>query len=563
MAIACNEKCVDYIVEEIKANNLKEEQILFIRNILGWDGDKTLRDLYYEEIIKIDKKKYSYNHIDYEALRKEQKERDVQLLFAKKEFLEEVVDIFKKESGDNSRLTRDDLYDYNKKRFRDEHMDNQIVLSTLQNFSRDKEYVDFSEIEALVNDDERWTWFVLHKLVSYDTNNIDFNFEENATNYLNNWVETNIEKAHYKTSLQYEGTRFNYRFLELYIPYFVQRLDIKLLEEQYLDLIFVDCHLLPKKQTITNNDKETEESLTDYVREKVGLRKISDRIINNISNDSLIDPVKKNHFKFCTNNNIKEALPFIFNELTEGSFSDYEKRELVDYYLNLGGRLEDLDRVLDNFEVELKFHSINKLIEFNHISIKSYCIKQIAIVNDQDEKLRFIKMIAKVSEPDALKYLKLWILENKRLPDREFNFDKIEVDQLSDLIEIYEDTLENDYGSGSWGNSSAYYLRIIIELGSTNKTDYVKLKKKLEGWIENYNNTEYLHYHLRTLDQTYYSKKSQAFSFEEAKELINSEITLKPKSKLEKFWNTNKVVIELLLAILGIAGFIIGVFSVI
>ncbi|MEP1096380.1 MAG: HNH endonuclease [Cyclobacteriaceae bacterium] len=558
MAIACNENCVQYAIEEIKSGSFTESQIFLLRNVLGWDGDQSVREMYYQELLKIDPEKYFVKQIDYDALRKARREKDVELLFNREEFLQEVVKIFT-EKEQKSELSWDDLYDYKKKHFNDEEMSNEIVVQTLRERARDKKNVSIGEIEELVNDEERWTWFQIHKLISLDTNNPDFIYSKTAKEFTTGWVLNNLKSADFKTAIEYKGgNNYHYRYLELYIPYFTKRLDIEIPIESYLDFLFVDCWLLP----VQRDEKQREESqyrVTDFVIEKSGLDTTKERVYQNLQTEKLIPPVMQNHFELCSIHGIEGITQIILNEINSDDFSEYDKRSLVDNYLNLNGDTTNLFALLGSMEVELEFHTIEKLVDKEHDGIGNYCIEKLNGTDDSELQLRYIRMIDKFDQSISITFIRDWIIQNKRLPERWSNFETLTNHNLNYLIEIFEDAVKNKYGDDMWGNRNEY-LNAVIELGSKNDTNFHIVKSKIDFWIQEFDGTKYLHYHKQRLEQLYYSAKSGEMTFEEAKKLVlgNRSDSLNQKSSVATFWERNKVMIEIILAILTILGVILA-----
>ena len=138
LTLVCNEQGVNHLLGEIKKGKLVDPEIWRIRNYLSFDGNREMYDLYHQELLKIDKDKYSYKQIDHDALKKARLKRDVELLFAKEEFLIEAKSIFEEEAKDKSKITFDELFDWKKKKFNDEEMSNQIIIETLRDKAQQK-----------------------------------------------------------------------------------------------------------------------------------------------------------------------------------------------------------------------------------------------------------------------------------------------------------------------------------------------------------------------------------------------------------------------------------------
>jgi len=563
MTLVCNEECVRFLIEEIKAGRFVDPDTWRFRNFLGWDGNRKIQDLYHQELLKIDEEKYAYIEVDYEVLRKTRRDRDIELLFAKDQFLKEAKEIFEEESEDKTRLTRDELFDWKRKRFDDDEMTNQIVVDTLRERGRDKKYVDLQEIEELVANESAWMWFTLHKLISYDQHNPDFKFNEQAIEFIHAWVMEEIKSANFKTAIEVTHDRgYHYRFAELYISYFAQRLNLELPEESFLDFLFVDCYLLPTKQPADNlNDDESKQPTTrDFLINKLGQEKVTDRILANLKGQVIVPMVRQSHFKYCQDYKINQAAPIVFANILEPGFDNFDQELLITQYTELTNDNAKLLGILDDLPPEVRLHATDQLAEKKYNPIKEYAISKIEAEQSEETQLRYIKIVAKIDESEAFPLLKEWILHNKRLPDQLIGLTGIGGAKLDDLIEVFEDSLDNNYGTGPW-TSRNDYLMAMIALGSQNDVNYVIVRDKLNFWLGKYEGMKFLHYQIQKLEQQYYSKKSQVLTFDEALGLVSNQYNKSSGSILKRFWKSNKTLIEIILAIMGFVGFIITILS--
>lgn len=561
LTLVCNEDGVKFLINEIKAGRIIDPETWRFLNLLAIDGNYKMHDLYQQELLKIDKEKYDYSQIDHGAIKKVRLKRDIELLFSKEEFLNEVKLIFSVK--DKSKITLNELYHLNKKRYNDKEMSNHIIIDTLKEKAREKKYVEFHEIEHLVKNEERWKWFTLHKLVNFDMNNSDFKYDKKVADFINTWVNKEILTANFKTAIKLTGNNtYNYRYTELYISYFSQRLNIELSERNYLNFLFVDSYFLPVKNIVKQDKKDSNTSNTkSFLIEKLGVDKVAKQILQNLENDEITPIVKQNHFKYCQELNLKKAIPLIFKEIQDSDKDKFEVNRLITQYLELGGNNTDILDIINDFSIDVQLHATNLLAEKKFVPVLAYLKAKLDVEENEEICLRYIQRISMIKEEDAYALLKKWVLKNKQLPDRIFG---LKGAKLNDLIEIFEDSLINKYGTDV-STSRNDYLVALVELGSKNDDAYILVKSKLNDWLSKYSEMNFLHYQLQKLEQLYYSNKMQSITFDEARELFNRK-GISPriqKSKLKALWEDNKTSIDIILAILTILGLIIGVLSLI
>lgn len=528
LTLVCNEEGIKHLICEIKKGRLVEPQTWIIRNYFSSGRNSEMFDLYHKELEKIDKEKYSIKKIDYNAIKKNRLKRDIELLFDKEEFLYEAKLIFEEEGKDKTKITFAELIDWKNKRLNDPEMSNQIIINTLREKAREKKYVELHEVEDLVNNEDRWKWFTLHKLVNFDKNNSHFKYNTEVTNYIHTWVNKEILNANFKTAITFIDDRYNFRYTELYISYFTQRLNIVLSEENYLDFLLVDCSFLPVKNIVKQNENDSKIPNTKtFLIEKLGKEKVVNQIIQNLETNEIIPIVKKNHFKYCQELSLSKATPIIFNEILNSDKDKFDPYQLITQYIELNGDYKELLDIIKKFSTEVQFHTLILLAERKFIPVIEYSKTQIDTEGKEETRLRYIQIIAKIKTDVAFYLLKKWVIKNKQLPDRIFDLSDLDCTKLNDLIEIVEDSLINNYGTNVF-NSRNHYLVKLIELGSKNNEDYFKVKSKLNDWLVKYESMKFLHYQLQKLEQLYYSNKKQSLTFEEAKNLLSKKsITLR------------------------------------
>lgn len=131
----------------------------------------------------------------------------------------------------------------------------------------------------------------------------------------------------------------------------------------------------------------------------------------------------------------------------------------------------------------------------------------------------FIQNLEILNESVAFEYEKEWILRNKRIPDRHGKSINLKSAPIDGLIEILEDSIKFNYGSGMWSSRNDY-LSALIEKGAQHEVSYLMVRDKIKKWLQEYDNVKFLHYQLQNLEQKYYSNIPQTLTFEEAVQLV-------------------------------------------
>lgn len=526
MAIACNAESVFFLINEIKNNQFLDPNTWRFRNLLSWEDDIETWNLYQNELLKIDPNKYRIVG-DKKVLEKSRLKLDIDLLLNKGNFLKEAKVIFKEASDSKKRIYTNELFNWRKQKYGYDEMPTQIVFETLMELATGKNYIELHEIYDLVESNERWLWFQLHKIINLDTSYDYFEYDKRLLNFIKTWVCQNVQKANFKTAIELQdGGNYHHRYLELYISYFTQRLDIELPDELYLEFLYVDCFLLPFRREeidVTNpSEKHQFPDTIEFLLKKLGHRKVTKKILSNLESKELIPLVKHGHILYCQKYKVYPAVSHIFYEIKNESNKDRDIRLLVTQYLELGGNKNDLMDIVESFDTDLQLYIIEKLIEEDYFQVIDFLITQIKNQESEENKIEFIKTALNTESVnyEVFLLLKEWILKNKELPKHINIYLNINPKNLKDLIDIYEDSLTYNYGTGPWENRNQY-LQSIIDLGSRNDYDYSLVRDKLNYWIGKFDGMKYLHYEVQVLEQKYYAQKSQILTFEEARKAID------------------------------------------
>lgn len=556
LGLAFTKNCINYVIDKIKTGIYSDDIIFLIRNAVNWHSDKNIDQEFYLELTNYNKVFKYPEKIDHEKLRELRRVNDLRLLMSRVDFKKEVVGLFNEYSSKLKTFTKDDLWDYKKSHFNDAEMTNEIVVRALRELIDNSENVELAEAIEFIEDDERWNWFVIQSILDRDINIQDFTYSSKVKKFCKQWTLDNLKKADFKSALRSEGSgQIYYRYLETFLPYLIRRLDIDLSEETYLDMTLVESNLLMYKTPEKTQLHSIEFRIIDYIESKVGKQKLLDRLIQNLKEYDLIERVKIKHFKFLAINSDKRVVDFIFQEFSSNCFNDYDKKELVDIYIDLNGNLQQFTKLIHSFDEDLCLHSLKQLIKANYFEVELNCIKKLDSELSEDYKLLYIDLIGEINLSKSITYLKEWIIRNKKFPDTFKNFkkfNKLKHECIDDILEFIDYSFKEKFGNGIWSNRRDY-ISIITELGSKSKSSFKKVKSKFESWANEYKDAKFIFYQVQTLEQLYYEKKSQSLSLSEIEGLLKNNIVRK-QNLLVNFWENNKLIIEIISFIIGLIG---------
>jgi hypothetical protein len=290
---------------------LTDDDVLSIRNCLSSIRPSVIHDNFYEVIIKKSSEKFAYpKTLSWQELNEKRYRNDLDLLANKEEFLNRVEDVFELEGKDF--IGKEDLWDFRKKYVEDENFfDNNIVLEVLRHDL--EKPIPRERIRKSYFRGRNWEYFQISTLLRYDSQNL-VSLRTREINFIRQWCDKSLLVANFPKAINNKV----YQIMETQLGYFIMRFNFDYPDEVYLNLLWVDCINLPQKRN-PENQKQERESLGDWVVQKVGLTKVSERILDNFKFGIQSSSVLLHHIGLCKRHHIEEALPLIETSLGSDS----------------------------------------------------------------------------------------------------------------------------------------------------------------------------------------------------------------------------------------------------
>lgn len=526
--IASNKRSVNYILEQIREGVISDEKIFRLRNVLSMKKKHCMFQEFYDAIIQMDAKYQYQPPIDSDKLSKQRLERDRELIESRAEFIREVVNTFSSE--ESSEISNDTLWALRRNRFSDDEMTNNVVVDLLREFAEDdfNKMAKQSEIIDFLNSDLKWKGFRFNKLLYWDQQISEFEFTLNEKKLMIEWLEEHHSGCNFKTSLKQDGKRYEYGRLEAIALYLIIRLDFKIAEEVYLDILhFEGVSAVPNK-TLNSPKKDDENGVVLWVISKTNIEKVKNRICENIFKRCVVDRILENHYKFCAKHKMEEIKDQIFNDITgDNAFECFDKIRFVDYFLGCNGSLTDFLPIMQNLDFHINLHILDKMSDLNDDRITQVCQSLIKLEDDIDVRLNYINILIKSDESLGFEYQMTWIIENEKYPEYWYKYKSCPTDNLSKLLFLYQKSLIKGFGKTSWrGHGRNDCLNGIIDIGSRSKSAYNLSMKYLNSWLEFAPEEKFLHYQIQKLEQEFYSKKTIALNFDEALDRVSNPLRI-------------------------------------
>jgi hypothetical protein len=518
LALLIDDQFANDLVTRYKNNELSDRQAIAIRGGLNWSHNRKVHDLFYEQINAVSGNKFLYiNHgVDWAQIRKNRLQKDLALLQDREEFFRKIREIFTLE--EKGILNEEDLWNFNKKHFSDENFfDNNLAIDVLRHdipkpITLDKALAYFA--------DQNWQSFQINKLVKFDSQNIAV-LGEDEKNFVKSWCDRKMPEANFSTAIG--ETR--YRYLEVYLAYWIKRFDFSYSDLIYLDLLWVNSNCMIYKIREEKED-EVHVDLGDWVVLKVGLEKVKKKILENFNTGIKNVSVLRHHLTLCWRHKIVEALPYIETILSKENLTSNDLADLCIKFIEMGGSISIVETILSS-NTSLDRHDRNKLIEslIEHSSIWVLTYLESKLQEgDEEEKKTCAKYLMNSGRKKGLEYYSAWVRCNKTFDDfiGSKQFLAVPPDESAPLLlEMLEAYVQPGFDRDHLHAQDQDLLETLCRIGSEKKEHYLKVQEKFHELLKNYD-AKILHYYLKRLELLFYTRETKILSLTDVAEHVDA-----------------------------------------
>ena len=335
-----NKPIIDKWVKRYKRKYYNDADVNNLKFDLLRNNQQELLQYFLGEINAISEMPHDYpvsENDSYEERRNERKNNDLEVLMNRPLFIELIHQVIQQLDGEISlrKLSRLD-WEENK-------INCDLPFFYLEEYFEKHKEIVISDIVNKINDEEKWTGYVLWQL-SRKLNNKENVLPKKHINYIKNWCYEILPLLNFTTARWIENEQIWTKCNENTFSFFFQHIPLEVANGILLDMLSFDSHGL-------YDWKESEHHkippLSDIVIKKVNNDElIKQRILKNLSKEIKILGVLGNHFRLCRRLKIYEARPHILNSIKTGIFNS---KKLVDIYLELKGTISDFQFRLDDF----------------------------------------------------------------------------------------------------------------------------------------------------------------------------------------------------------------------
>lgn len=335
----CTKGQLEKFISLYKVGQLNDNQILFGRAILR-DLNSDLHEQFQHLLIIDHGNKFRYQeNIDYEKERKKSEKRDLELLFDRSQFFNELFAAF---NGLGKKIVdRNCIWD----NYRSENYHLSIIKNTLLDLG-EPFGVSKDQLDRFSNDVD-WAQFQIDFLYKRISNSTSYELEEHQKQFIIDWCGEEIKKVNFKSSFYYETENSYFSSPSChYLLIFFLEFALDFGKEKELEMLWYDS-FAPRLKSENNQNKELNKSrLVDKLIEKYGELEIRNNLIINLQTGIDNHAIYMTHWRICEHLDCKEATILLPDYFTKPGTSEWDKNELVTIFEKLNGDFNLLEQFI-------------------------------------------------------------------------------------------------------------------------------------------------------------------------------------------------------------------------
>ena len=505
LATLADEKSIELFAQEYEKQNVSESDVWTFQRYLSWQNPN-----FYLPFNKLINEKSKSKFVlppqrDFNREKKERRQRDVNLLFDKQGFLDQIKLIFDTEQKQT--LTSRELLSIETHRWENPYFSD-LAMHTLREIVRDQGKT--LEIVFQVLNRSNWDFFRITKLYEYMTNYEGIAISKEQQDWIAKWCQTNLDKIDFKTALIARKNESSTSWDAICIWYFLRRLNLTYPRSILLDMLSFDWVEGHKMLGIA------------YLEELLDESDITTRILNNLQEGIQNDDVLKNYIDYCKRHNIKEVLPFILEEIPNTERRMDVRAVALETFCELSGNMSELGQILPKIKDDFKWSVAEELIKRNSKYPQTFLLDILANGNEE-EKLKAAAYLIQIQDLEGLKYYVEWTKRHKQYTERSFGTSPLlslrTLESVPFLIELLKISYQEGFVQDDFYRLDRPVLDTLAEIALQSDKNYVEIKKVIGSFINGYRlvmkNVNFLYVFLDKLEQRYYISKSEKLSISE------------------------------------------------
>jgi predicted NACHT family NTPase len=512
LATLADDSCLEFMAKQYETGKATEKEIWTFQNFLAFDN----HDLFlpFNQLInkKSDNKFMLPEQKDFDKEIIDRRAKDIDLLFNKEGFIQEIKKIFETE---RVQVLTSDILIETMTHFRENGYFSDLTTYTMLQIAKKQPTISFDEILQTIN---CWDWdlFRISQLYDYFEKDKDMSITDSQKEWISKWCYDNLSKVDFKTALTVKsGRQSSASYPAIYLWYFHRKLDLMYPQNVLLDMLSFDWVEGCKMVGI------------QYLANRLPKAVITERVLENLKKGIKSDDVLKNHIDYCKGEKVKEALPYAIAEISNNSRAYETRKAALDAIGQISETPMDLESLLDKIFDDFKWDIVEKLTLQNSEHNHQFLLRVLAN-GSNEEKMKAATFLLSYQDIEGLKYYVSWIKEHKSVPERFPEKSPLENLENIAAIPYLVDLLIVSYDKELIDSFHSLYnivLKVLTTIALKSEDNYTDIKQVVEKFILTHQaikGVNFLNDYLDELEQKFFVSKSEKLSIIEVSDLLDS-----------------------------------------
>lgn len=487
---------IDFIMRKYDEKSISDEDVWKLQNCIGVKNNELY--LPFNEAInaRSNNKFILPPTRNFDEEQKLRLERDIELLFNKQEFLNEIERVFSHKQ--KTTLTSEEFLDIRIRRGDESHFSD-LVIRILREIADDKT-IDLADAIQVVNNLD-WDWFRVGHLYEYLSYNDSLILSEQIISWIGNWCYSHLDKINFKTALvtKRKGT-FSASHIAIFLWYFLQRFNLTYPRNILLDMLSFDWV----------QGARMGEGF-EYLEKMLEKDELTNRVLENLQEGIKNDDVLRNHLDYCRRYEISSVIPFAVNEITNAKRNDGAWWISLQILCEMPETLSELEHALPKIAGDFKWDVVKELVARNNQFVHNFLLEILSKRGAKD-KIKASEYLIQLQDVEGLDFYVRWIRRHKKLHERSSPIPSLKIiESVPLLLQLLKVSYRADFIQNDFLRLDNDILKALTAIALDSESNYIKVKKDVEYFIhENFaiENVKFLSIFVERLEREYYSNMS-------------------------------------------------------
>lgn len=485
--------CLKFIIEEHKEDKITEDEMWNFKHLLNFTN-KEMSILFNNLINENFENRFIPPQEVDSSGEKRSVPNDIDLLFKKELFIEEVEKVF--ETDAKQEFTSEELI-----LLRIDLNFSNLVIHTLIKVAN-KETVSLKIALDYISK-LNWDLFCVDEIHDKLERNEEFHLSKNQKTIMSDWCISNLANVDFKQSITKTEQRINAKHKAIISWSFLRKFDFTYPKSTLLDMISFDW--LEKGHFVG----------IEYLEMQLDVQDMKKRVLENLDEGIENDFVLSNHIVFCKKHNIKKIIEYSLDIIVDEN-RDYSTRKLaLDTTSEMLDTFSELEEILPNIQDKFKWTVVRELMDKNGGSCESYLLNIIGN-DDEENQLKAAGHLMELQNLKGIEFYVNWVIKHNKYPYYDIGSPLRTLNRSESipyLLELLKISYREDLDQDRFHPLYRDILEAFSNVALRSEDDFIKVKKCIEQFIEE-NSTEienvvFLHSNLENLEFKFYMGKNE------------------------------------------------------